>query len=70
MWKKAKMTARRGTLQDYERAVWRGARQDKERAVWRDAEKGDHEDRAGQGRFARRPPAAFMPPRAAAVLPP
>ena len=58
LWKKARMTARRG------------ARQDEERAVWGNPGRGDHEDRARQGRFARRPPTAFMPPRAAAALPP
>ena len=58
MLKKAGITARRGT------------RQDEECAVWGNPGRGDHEDRAGQGRFARRPPTAFMPPRAAAALPP
>ena len=58
MWKKTRITARRG------------ARQDEERAVLGNPGRGDLEDRAGQGRFARRPPTAFMPPRAAAALPP
>ena len=58
LWKKAKMGA------------GRRAPQGGQRAVWGNPGRIAQEDLAGPGRFARRPPAAFIPPRPAAVLPP
>ena len=58
LWKRAKMGAERR------------APQGEERVVWGNPGRIDQEDRAGVGRFARRPPTSFMPPRSAAVLPP